>query len=172
MKFAVTACALVVASILVTSACTGESQSAVSEAAHLAAKKKVEALRYKRVAFDTDAGAFWFEPATCLIMEENGSLSYDINGPGQSPDGQAVYVSMGGHPSAGVEMGISVGVDVPYKRGDPKWNSNDYQSVALGVAKSQVDIEGRVVTSTGVVFGKDYGGQLVVNGPIRVDCNS
>lgn len=170
MKVSVAALSVVIATVLVSAGCAEQSHSAVSEKAHAAAKKKVEATRYKKVEFDTDAGVFRFEPSQCSVHDEDGSLSYMIGGRGLSPDERPVYVELGGGASTGVEMGISVGVDAPFKRGDPEWNSNDYQSSALDVAKSQSAIEGRVVTVTGVVFGKDHGGQLVVNGPIRVDC--
>ncbi|MEO6171338.1 MAG: hypothetical protein ABIO84_10455 [Lysobacter sp.] len=174
MKKSVIAAAIVVASSLLAGGCSGESPSAVPEAAHRAAKKEVEAIRYKRVTFDTDAGTFWFQPSVCSVHEEDGSPAYNVGGPGQSPDGQPVFVSMGdedGDPSTGIDVRIHVGVDVPNRSGDPDWISNDHQSVSSGVPKSQTVIEGKVVSATGVMFGKDYGGELVVDGTIRVDCN-
>lgn len=174
MNVSVVASAVVIGSLLIASGCAEKSQSAVSAQAHLAARQQAATVKYPRVDIATDAGAFWFEPSRCSIYEENGHQLYDIAGPGQAPDGQPVFVTIGDEDHStdtGADVRIHVGVDAPFKHGDPAWISNDGQANALRVAKSQTAIDGEVITISGVVFGKDHGGQLVVEGPIRVDCN-
>lgn len=174
MKLQVIASTAAFAVALIASGCTEKSSSAVPKDVAAAASEKAAAATYQRVVIDTDAGAFWFEPSRCSIYEEDGAPMYAIAGPGKSPDGQPVYVTIedeDGDPSTGADLRIHVGVDAPFKPGDPVWISNDGQSVSLGVRASQTEIDGKTLTSSGVMFGKDHGGQLEVNRPIRVDCN-
>src|SRR5690606_32606352 len=173
-KLPVIAISAVIASLLLASGCSAESDSGVPAESAAAAREKAAAATYQRVVIDTDAGAFWFEPTRCSIFEEEGHRLYDIAGPGQSPVRQPVFCTISDaphEPGSGADVRIHVGVDAPFKHGDPAWISNDEQSHSLGVPASQTTIDGEVLTTSGVVFGKDYGGQLVVTGPIRVDCN-
>ena len=174
MNLPVIAVTAAIAFILLASGCSAESEGAVPANVAATAREKAAAAAYQRVVIDTDAGAFWFEPTRCSIFEEEGHRLYSIAGPGQSPESQPVFVTINDEdhdPGTGADVRIHVGVDAPFKHGDPAWISNDEQSHSLGVPASQTTIDGEVLTSSGVVFGKDYGGQLVVTGPIRIDCN-
>lgn len=172
MKLPVIAVAAI--ALLLVSGCAAEPDGAVPADTSAAARQQAAAAAYQRVVIDTDAGAFWFEPTRCSIFEEEGHRLYSIAGPGQSPESQPVFVTINDEdhdPATGADLRIHVGVDAPFKHGDPAWISNDGQSHSLGVPASQTTIDGAVLTTSGVVFGKDYGGQLVVSGPIRVDCS-
>lgn len=174
MKLSAVATAVTCALVLATGGCSAPPEGQGSDDVADAPKRQAPATAYQRVVLDTDAGGFWFEPARCSIYQEDGVPMYDIAGAGKSPDGQPIYVTMedeDGDASTGADIRIHVGVDAAFKHGDPVWISNDQQSHALRVDASQTDIDGQTLITSGVMFGKDHGGQLEVTRPIRVDCN-
>lgn len=174
MKLSVMASAVVAASILIGSGCSAENGSAVPEKVASQEKRKAAAITYQRVVIDTDQGGFWFQPARCSIHEEDGAQHFDVRGAGKSPDGKPVYVTMEGAdqgPQADTDVRIHIGVDAPFKHGDPVWISNNGYSHSFEIPSSKVDIDGSVLTFIGVEFGGDGSDRLEVNRPIRVDCS-
>ncbi len=173
MNYPAMALAMVAATGLIVAGCAAEDSSAVPRDVAAEAKRQAAAVTYERVAINTDAGAFWFEPARCSIDDEDGAQHFDIHGPGMSPDGKPVYVTIDGAdqgPLADGDMRIHVGVDAPFTHGDPAWISNHANSFSIDVPASTVAIDGGVVTISGLVFAADGDARLQVTGPVRVDC--
>lgn len=127
-----------------------------------------------RVEIVTDAGTFWFVPSSCFVGPDNDLVTYMIGGPGSAPDGRPVFVEVSGDDGTateGPDLRINVGTDKKFKPGDPQWITNDGMAHALQVAPATGQIDGQVVTLTGVVFSTDSSTRLTVEAPIRIDCS-
>ena len=128
-----------------------------------------------RVAIDTDAGLFWFEPRRCSIAQEpgNSEVSYSIEGAGQSPDGQPIYVTVqdeDNNPAQGPELRINVGTDQPRKTPEVVWIANDGSADSLRVPAAKTTVQGATLEVQRVVFTRSGSDRLTAQGPVRIDC--
>ena len=147
--------------------------SAVPAKAAAEARRQAAAVTFARVAIATDAGEFWFQPASCSVSEEDGAQVFTVHGPGKGPDGKPVYVNFDGAdqgPMADTDVRIHVGVEAHLKQGDPAWISNSAVSHQFDVPATAVNVQGDTVVLSGVVFNADGDSRLEVSGPIRIDC--
>ena len=133
--------------------------------------QKANATTYPRVEIATNAGLFWFAPRLCFVVLEPGQseVSYIVEGAGQAPDGQPVYVTISDDdydPKTGPEMRINVGTDQPRKTPEVVWISSPYDAQ---VPKATTKIQGKTLEVQGAVF-KRQDERLTVEGSIRVDC--
>lgn len=150
--------------------------AAVQAPAQAAGKAAAKSAGARRVVIETSAGAYWFDLARCSVGTEPGNTvpSYAIQGPGQAPDGQPVFVTVAdedANESTGPELRINVGTDQRLKTTDMTWISNDEMSHHLNVPAAKTRIQGDVVTIEHVVFGTGRDDRLAVNGPIQMDCS-
>lgn len=144
-------------------------------AAQKTAAQKASAPTYPRVAIDTDAGLFWFEPRRCSIAQEpgNSEVSYSIEGAGQSPDGQPIYVTVqdeDNNPAQGPELRINVGTDQPRKTPEVVWIANDGSADSLRVPAAKTTVQGATLEVQRVVFTRSGSDRLTAQGPVRIDC--
>lgn len=136
-----------------------------------AAARQTGAAGYARVEILTDAGLFWFQPRRCSVALEPGQseVSYSVEGAGQAPDGQPVYVTIEDEdydPDTGPEMRINVGTDQPRKTPEVVWISNAYNA---HVAATKTIVQGETLQVQGAVFvHKDE--RLATQGTIHIDC--
>lgn len=127
---------------------------------------------YARVEIPTDAGLFWFQPRLCLVGVEPGhsEVSYSIEGAGQAPDGQPVYVTIGDEdydPATGPELRINVGTDQPRKTPEVVWISNAHNDQ---VPAAKTTVQGETLQVQGAVFTRGGAERLTTQGAIRIDC--
>lgn len=146
--------------------------SSAPAAAEKAAPQKAALPSYARVDIATDAGLFWFQPRRCSVALEPGEteVSYSIEGAGQAPDGQPVYVSISDedyNPTTGPELVLNVGTDQPYKTTEVSWISSPYNT-RLPAAKTTV--QGKTLEVQGAVFTRTGEERLATQAPIRIDC--
>ena len=130
---------------------------------------------YARVEIDTDAGLFWFEPRRCAIGPDadSGVMSYSIEGAGQSPDGQPIYVTVEDEdddPSNSPEVRINVGTDQKFTTPEVVWVSNDQAAMGLKVPATKATVDDKSVSLQGVVFSRNGSDRLETKAAIRVDC--
>lgn len=165
---------------ILASACSkADSETATTPSnAAIAAKQAAQtalAQTYPRVQIDTNAGQFWFEPRRCAVGPDadSGVLSYSIEGAGQSPDGQPVYVTLedeDGDPAMGPEMRINVGTDKPLKTPEVVWIANDEAAHSLNVPAAKAAIDGKHVTIHGLVFTRSGSDRLTATSAVEVAC--
>ena len=174
MKVSVIASAIVAASIVIGGGCAAENGSAVPAKAAAEAKRQAAAVTFPRVVIPTDAGEFWFQPASCSVDEEDGAQVFTIHGPGKGPDGKPVYVDIDGAdqgPMGDTDVRIHVGVDAKFKHGDPAWIFNAAVAHGFDVPASVARVDGDVVVLSGLIFSADGDSRLEVTGPVRIDCS-
>ena len=153
-----------------TSSAPSSAPSPAAAAAKIAAQKAL-AQPYPRVEIATDAGLFWFEPRLCMVALEPGQseVSYVVEGAGQTPDGQPVYVSISDEdydPTTGPELVLNVGTDKPFKTTKISWISNAY----TGLPAAKTTVQGKTLEVQGVVFTRSGEDRLTTQGLIRIDC--
>lgn len=139
------------------------------------AARQASASAYARVDIATNAGLFWFQPRRCSVGQDadSGVMAYSIEGPGQTPDGQPIYVTVAdedGSEAHGPELRINVGTDQPRKTPELVWIANDGTANHLRTARAKATVEGETVTMQGVIFGNGGDERLTVQTPIRMDC--
>ena len=162
--------------VLVSACSKSEPEAALSApstpaTAQSAAAQKASAPAYPRVEIATDSGLYWFEPRLCMVMLEPGNteVSYGVEGAGQGPDGQPVYISISdddGDPTTGPDLRINIGTDQPFKTPEVVWISSPYDSQ---VPKAKATVQDKTVEVQGAVF-KHRDKSLTVQGLIRMDC--
>ncbi|WP_146139330.1 hypothetical protein [Simplicispira suum] len=145
-------------------------------AAQKTAAQRTSATSYPKIAIDTDAGLFWFEPRRCSVGPDadSGVLSFSMEGAGQSPDGQAVYVTLedeDDNPEQGLEMRINVGTDQPFKTPEIVWIANDAVAHGLRIPAAKPVIEGQRITIDGLVFTRGGHERLTAKAAIQIDCS-
>lgn len=137
-----------------------------------AAAARASAPGYARVEIPADAGLFWFQPRRCDVTLEPGQseVSYSVEGAGQAPDGQPVYVTIGDedhNPDTGPELRINVGTDQPRKTPEVVWISNAYNAQ---VPTARTTVQGQTLQVQGAVITRSGAERLTTQGPIRIDC--
>lgn len=137
-----------------------------------AAAPQASASGYARVEIPTDAGLFWFQPRRCAVTLEpdQSEVSYSIEGAGQAPDGQPVYVTIEDEdydPATGPELRINVGTDQPRKTPEGVWISNAYNAQVPG---AKATVQDKTLQVQGAVFTRSGAERLTTQGPIRIDC--
>ena len=165
------ACAVLVSACSKSEPEAAPSAASTPAAAPSAAAQKAGASAYPRVEIATDAGLYWFEPRLCMVMLEPGKseVSYGVEGAGQGPDGQPVYISISdddGDPTTGPDLRINMGTDQPFKTPEVVWISSPYDSQ---VPKAKATVQDKTVEVQGAVF-KHRDKSLTVQGPVRMDC--
>ena len=155
------------------SACSkSEPDAAPTATSPAAAAQKALSQTYPRVEIATDAGLFWFEPRLCTVGLEPGQseVSYSIQGAGQTPDGQPVYISISDEdydPTTGPELVLNVGTDQPYKTTEVSWISGPYNA---RIPAAKTTVQGKTLEVQGAVFTRTGEERLTTQGPIRIDC--
>lgn len=139
------------------------------------AKKGPAQNPYARVEIHTDAGQFWFQPRRCSVGPDadSGAMSYSVEGAGQSPEGEPIYVTVADEdndPDSGPELRIHVGTDQPLKTPEVVWIANDHVAFALKTPATTIDIDGRHIRLAGTMFSYEDK-RLAVDGPIQIDCD-
>ncbi len=180
MKLLKIAASVAACALLATACSKGEPEASPAApsspgASAIAAKPaaiKSAAQTYPRVEIPTNAGLFWFEPRRCSVGLEPGQseVSYSIEGAGQAPDGQPVYVSISDEDydrATGPELRIKVGTDQPFKTPEVVWTSSPYET---RVPAAKTTVQGKTLEVQGAVFMRQDE-RLTVQGPIRIDCS-
>ena len=135
------------------------------------AAQKNKAPAYPRVEIATNAGLFWFVPRRCSVGPDadSGVMSFSIEGAGQAPDGQPVYVTINDEdsdPAMEPSLRINVGTDKPLKTPEVVLIS-DTHNTRVPVATTTV--QGETLEVRGAVFTRQDE-RLTTQGPIRIDC--
>lgn len=172
------ACALLASACSKTEPEMAPASPTAPSAPAMAAKQaaiKAAAQTYPRVEISTEAGLFWFEPRRCSVGPDadSGVVSYSIEGAGQSPDGQPVYVTLEDEdddPAQGPEMRINVGTDQPLKTPEVVWIANDAGAHSLNIPAAKATIEDKRVTVNGLVFTRSGTDRLAATSAIEVLC--
>ena len=146
--------------------------SSAPAAAEKAATQKAALPSYARVEIATDAGLFWFQPRRCSVALEPGQteISYSIEGAGQAPDGQPVYVTIEDedyNPATGPELRINVGTDQPRQTPEVVWIYNAYNAHVPG---AKTTVQGETLQVQGAVFSRSGEDRLTTQAPIHIDC--
>lgn len=153
-----------------TAAAAAAAQPAAEKPA--AAAPQANGSGYARVEIPTDAGLFWFQPRRCAVTLEpdQSEVSYSIEGAGQAPDGQPVYVTIVDEdydPATAPELRINVGTDQPRKTPEVVWISNAYNAQVPG---AKATVQGETLQVQGAVFTRSGTDRLTAQGPVRIDC--
>lgn len=131
--------------------------------------------QYAQVDITTDAGLFWFKPRRCQVGPDadSGVVAYSIEGAGQSPDGQPVYVTIEDEdddPNNSPEVRINVGTDQPRKTPEVVWIANDGSASSLRVPPAKTTVQGQTLEVQGLVLTRSGEDRLTVQAPVRIDC--
>lgn len=129
----------------------------------------------ERVEIATLSGTFWFVPRRCNVGvdPDRGVTEFSIEGAGQAPDGQPIYVTAvdeDGDPHNSPEIRINVGTDRRMRTPDLVWIANDESAHSLRVPAARATVEGQTVTVTGAAFIGNGDDLLTVTAPIRFNC--
>ena len=165
------ACAVLVSACSKNEPDTAPTATSSPAAAQKMAVQKATTPTYPKVEISTNAGLFWFEPRLCLVMLEPGrsEISYMVEGAGQAPDGQPVYISISdddGDPTTGPDLRINMGTDQPRKTPEVVWISSPYDAHAPA---AKTTVQGKTLEVQSAVF-KHRDESLTVQSPIRIDC--
>ena len=171
----------VAACVVLASACSKNEPEAIPAAPSTPAAQKQQAqpqaahAPYAQVDIATGTGLFSFQPRRCQVGPDadSGMVAYSIEGAGQSPDGQPVYVTIedeDGDPDNSPEVRINVGTDQPRKTTDVVWMANDGSANSLRVPPAKTTVQGRTLEVQGLVFTRSGEDRLTVQATVRIDC--
>jgi len=111
----------------------------------------------------TAKGAYSFTPTSCIFHKEDGVDDIEIEGPGQTPDGEKFYFEFS---STGNEMIVKLGVDTPFQSPERRLSAGQYVTEAfiLNVSPQSLSVPKLVL--------KDGNGEQVDDSAsLQIDCN-
>ncbi len=166
----------VLAVAILTGGCSADSSQPVPLQADPATPRTHASAEVAQVEIATDSGTFRFVPRRCDVGTDpdRGVVEYSIEGPGQAPDGQPIYVTAvdeDGDPHNSPEIRINVGTDQRLRTPDLVWIVNDESANSLRVPAARAKVEGQSVTVEGAVFIGNGDDRLSATAPIRFDCS-
>ena len=146
--------------LLALAACSSE-KTANGEAAATDAAPAASVGEHSGV-LQTAQGAYQFTPTSCLFNKEDGVYDIEIQGPGQTPDGEKFYFELS---STGNEMSVQLGVDAPFQSPERRLVAGQYVSEAF-----TLDVSDKSLSIPKLVLNNERGERVDDNASLQIDC--
>lgn len=111
----------------------------------------------------TAKGAYRFTPSTCVFHKEDGVDDIEIEGPGQTPDGEKFYFEFS---STGNEMIVKLGVDTPFQSPERRLSAGQHVSEAF-----TLDVSSQSLSVPKLVLKDGNGEQVDDSASLQINCN-